>query len=75
MKYGAKEDREFAIGNRLSFCGTVLFSILLTLLVYLLSVVPSIGYIGIWASIPTGWALADLAGLYYLHKKAVKPAA
>lgn len=43
------------------------------ILAYLLSAVPSIGYIGIWASIPTGWALADLAGLYYLHKKAVKP--
>ena len=36
MKYGAKEDREFSIGNWLSFCGTGLFSILLTLLVYLL---------------------------------------
>lgn len=44
------------------------------ILAYLLSAVPSIGYIGIWASIPIGWALADLAGLYYLHKKAVKPA-
>lgn len=44
------------------------------LLAYLLSAIPSIGYIGIWASIPIGWALADLAGLYYLHKKAVKPA-
>lgn len=44
------------------------------LLAYLLSAVPSIGYIGIWASIPIGWAMADLAGLYYLHKKAVKPA-
>ncbi|MGM9906111.1 MATE family efflux transporter [Lactobacillus sp.] len=44
------------------------------LLAYFLSEVPSIGYIGIWASIPIGWALADLAGLYYLHKKAVKPA-
>lgn len=36
IKYGAKEDRKFAIGNWLSFCGTGLFSILLTLLVYLL---------------------------------------
>lgn len=44
------------------------------LLAYFLSAIPSIGYIGIWASIPIGWALADLAGLYYLHKKAVKPA-
>lgn len=43
------------------------------LLAYLLSALPSIGYTGIWASIPIGWALADLAGLYYLHKKAVKP--
>ncbi|MEE9113423.1 MAG: MATE family efflux transporter [Lactobacillus delbrueckii] len=44
------------------------------LLAYLLSAVQSIGYIGIWASIPIGWAMADLAGFYYLHKKAVKPA-
>lgn len=44
------------------------------LLAYLLSAIPSIGYIGIWASIPIGWALADLVGLYYLHKKVVKPA-
>lgn len=44
------------------------------LLAYLLSAIPAIGYIGIWASIPIGWALADLAGLYYLHKKTVKPA-
>lgn len=44
------------------------------LLAYLLSAIPSIGYIGIWASIPIGWALADLAGLYYVHKKTVKPA-
>lgn len=43
------------------------------LLAYLLSAIPSIGYIEIWASIPIGWALADLAGLYYLHKKAAKP--
>lgn len=48
MKYGAKEDREFAIGNWLSFCGTGLFSILLTLLVYLL-----LGFTANLLAIPT----------------------
>lgn len=38
------------------------------LLSYLLSEIPTIGYLGIWASIPIGWALADLAGWYFMKK-------
>ena len=34
-------------------------------LAYLLSAVPAIGVIGIWWSVPIGWALADLTGLLY----------
>lgn len=37
-------------------------------LAYLLSAVPSIGVWGIWASIPIGWALADLYGLWRMRK-------
>ena len=34
-------------------------------LAYLLSAIPAIGVIGIWWSVPIGWALADLTGLLY----------
>ena len=40
------------------------------LLSYLLSAVPSIGVVGIWWSIPTGWLLADSIGIvYYIINK------
>lgn len=35
-------------------------------LAYALSAIPQIGVIGIWVSVPIGWALADLAGIVYL---------
>ncbi len=38
------------------------------LLSYTLSAIPAIGVVGIWASIPIGWFLADLAGLLYYKK-------
>lgn len=39
-------------------------------LAYLLSAIPSIGVVGIWWSVPIGWALADAVGiLYYLRKR------
>ena len=40
-------------------------------LAYLLSAIPAIGVVGIWWSVPIGWALADATGLiYYLtHKR------
>lgn len=34
-------------------------------LAYFLSAMPVIGVTGIWWSVPIGWALADLAGLFY----------
>jgi putative MATE family efflux protein len=34
-------------------------------LAYLLSGIPAIGVIGIWAAIPIGWILADIVGIYY----------
>ena len=38
-------------------------------LAYLLSSVESIGVLGIWWSVPIGWALADLAGFVYYRMK------
>ena len=35
------------------------------LLAYVLSSIPSIGVIGIWVSVPIGWALADAVGIIY----------
>ena len=39
-------------------------------LAYVLSSIPAVGVVGIWWSVPIGWALADGAGLlYYAVKK------
>lgn len=38
------------------------------LLAYLLSAVPAVGVVGIWVSVPIGWALANLIGIFYLIK-------
>ena len=39
-------------------------------LAYTLSAVPSIGVLGIWASVPIGWFLADATGfLYYIRMR------
>ena len=39
-------------------------------LAYILSAIPAIGVIGIWWSVPIGWALADIVGiLYYIFRK------
>ena len=34
-------------------------------LAYLLSAIPALGVVGIWLSVPIGWALADAVGLLY----------
>lgn len=36
------------------------------LLAYLLSAIPAIGVVGIWAAVPIGWALADITGFIYM---------
>lgn len=38
-------------------------------LAYILSTIPSIGVLGIWAAIPIGWILADIAGWLYYRKR------
>lgn len=37
-------------------------------LAYVLASVPDIGYTGIWWSVPIGWALADIVGVWYYLK-------
>ena len=37
-------------------------------LAYLLSAVPWIGVTGIWVSVPIGWLLADLVGVFVYKK-------
>ena len=37
-------------------------------LAYILASVPSIGYYGIWWSVPIGWALADIVGVIYFMR-------
>ena len=37
-------------------------------LAYALSAIPAIGVVGIWASVPIGWALADIAGIWYWRR-------
>lgn len=40
------------------------------LLAYALSAIPALGVVGIWWSVPIGWALADIVGiLYYIFRK------
>lgn len=41
-------------------------------LAYLLSALPVPGVAGIWLAIPIGWLLADLAGLFFSTRRAVK---
>ena len=38
-------------------------------LAYVLAAIPSGGYTGIWWSVPIGWALADVAGVWYYQRK------
>ena len=38
------------------------------LLAYILASIPAIGYTGIWWSVPIGWALADIIGVWYYRK-------
>lgn len=39
-------------------------------LAYALSAIPALGVVGIWWSVPIGWALADIMGiLYYVFRK------
>ena len=44
-------------------------------LAYLLSALPVFGVTGIWWSVPIGWALADIAGLFYYKARRKAPLA
>lgn len=38
-------------------------------LAYVLASIPSVGYTGIWWSVPIGWALADIVGFWYYRTR------
>ena len=38
-------------------------------LAYLLAALPAVGYTGIWWSVPVGWALADVVGVWYYRRR------
>lgn len=38
-------------------------------LAYALAAIPSVGYTGIWWSVPIGWALADIIGLWHYRRR------
>ncbi len=42
------------------------------LLANLLSAIPAVGVVGIWISIPIGWVLADVFGIWYYFRSAKK---
>ena len=46
-------------------------------LAYALSAIPAIGVVGIWLSVPIGWALADIIGIayYFMRSRKQLPAA
>ena len=39
------------------------------ILAYVLASIPSVGYTGIWWSVPIGWALADIVGFWYYRTR------
>ena len=41
-------------------------------LAYVLSAIPAIGVVGIWLSVPIGWALADIVGITYYFMRSRK---
>lgn len=41
-------------------------------LAYALSAIPAIGVVGIWLSVPIGWALADIVGITYYFMRSRK---
>lgn len=57
---------------KLSLVLTVLSLGTRVILAYLLASIPSIGYHGIWWSVPIGWAIADIAGTGYFYKRFIK---
>lgn len=75
QNYGAKEEKRIKNGIK-SAVNKPLMSVILTiaslgtrvLLAYVLSAIPVIGVTGIWMSVPIGWFLADIIGIFYYFK-------
>lgn len=68
QNYGAKEEKRIKNGIKSAVILTIASLGTRVLLAYVLSVIPVIGVTGIWMSVPIGWFLADIIGIFYYFK-------
>ena len=66
--YGAKEEKRIKNGIKSAVILTIASLGTRVLLAYVLSAIPVIGVTGIWMSVPIGWFLADIIGIFYYFK-------
>lgn len=68
QNYGAKEEKRIKNGIKSAVILTIASLGTRVLLAYVLSAIPVIGVTGIWMSVPIGWFLADIIGIFYYFK-------
>lgn len=68
QNYGAKEEKRIKNGIKSAVILTIASLGTRVLLAYVLSAIPAIGVTGIWMSVPIGWFLADIIGIFYYFK-------
>lgn len=68
QNYGAKEEKRIKNGIKSAVILTIASLGTRVLLAYVLSEIPVIGVTGIWMSVPIGWFLADIIGIFYYFK-------
>lgn len=68
QNYGAKEEKRIKNGIKSAVILTIASLGTRVLLAYVLSAIPVISVTGIWMSVPIGWFLADIIGIFYYFK-------
>ena len=76
QRFGADDEKgvkkSFAAGILLSFAIALVLTVVSlgtrVVLANVLAAIPAIGVVGIWWSVPIGWFLADIVGLFALRK-------
>ena len=68
QNYGAKEEKRIKNGIKSAVILTIASLGTRVLLAYVLLAIPVIGVTGIWMSVPIGWFLADIIGIFYYFK-------
>lgn len=68
QNYGAKEEKRIKNGIKSAVILTIASLGTRVLLAYVLSAILVIGVTGIWMSVPIGWFLADIIGIFYYFK-------